>query len=338
MDIENYCQRLSQRDAGEDLEYDSQFHALTLAIEQGGEDVQYGDQIYQAPEIDWRWGAEQCELLLQRSLDLRVAVYQVHAWLMQQGLSGLLAGLQVVLYLLEKRWEDVHPQLSQDDNWDPLCRLNSLAYLSAPHNVIARVKKVSLFNTAKGELCFDVLDGGKGTEETSEANRELESLLQMLTEPNEVHQLRNSFDALKASLDTVQLINVVLSGKIGSFTGGNVLKNLELLLQRMVGQLQTFIKSSHGEIRSSDAEDDNIDNTNSILSLNDAFRNRQEVICALDAVCQYYRNYEPNSPIPLLIKRAKKLINMDFLEIINELIPEGNNEIKKLVGQMANNE
>ena len=52
-------------------------------------------------------------------------------------------------------------------------------------------------------------------------------------------------------------------------------------------------------------------------------KNRSDVIAALNKVCIYYEKYEPSSPVPILLERAKKLVPMGFLEIVNDLVPKG---------------
>jgi type VI secretion system protein ImpA len=51
--------------------------------------------------------------------------------------------------------------------------------------------------------------------------------------------------------------------------------------------------------------------------------NRDDVINALERINQYYRKNEPSSPIPLLLDRAKRLVKMDFYEIVQDLAPNG---------------
>lgn len=51
-------------------------------------------------------------------------------------------------------------------------------------------------------------------------------------------------------------------------------------------------------------------------------RNRQDATQALDAVAAFFRTNEPSSPIPLLLERAKRLVAMDFLEVLAELAPD----------------
>jgi type VI secretion system protein ImpA len=41
----------------------------------------------------------------------------------------------------------------------------------------------------------------------------------------------------------------------------------------------------------------------------------------LGAICDYYRSCEPASPIPLLLERAQRLVDKDFMSIISDLAP-----------------
>jgi type VI secretion system protein ImpA len=40
---------------------------------------------------------------------------------------------------------------------------------------------------------------------------------------------------------------------------------------------------------------------------------------AIDAICDYYRQVEPSSPVPYLLRRAQKMATMNFLEAMQEL-------------------
>ncbi|MES9860390.1 MAG: hypothetical protein ABW138_06030, partial [Candidatus Thiodiazotropha sp. 4PDIVS1] len=50
---------------------------------------------------------------------------------------------------------------------------------------------------------------------------------------------------------------------------------------------------------------------------------RDDVIKTLERITQYYEKNEPSSPIPLLLDRAKRLVKMDFYEIVQDLAPGG---------------
>ena len=60
--------------------------------------------------------------------------------------------------------------------------------------------------------------------------------------------------------------------------------------------------------------------------------NREDVIRTLDKICEYYNRYEPSSPVPFMLKRAKKLVRMDFMEILRDITPGGTDQADLIFG------
>jgi type VI secretion system protein ImpA len=50
-------------------------------------------------------------------------------------------------------------------------------------------------------------------------------------------------------------------------------------------------------------------------------RSRQQASQLLDEVGRYFRRSEPSSPIPLLIERARSLVDRDFMSILKDVLP-----------------
>ena len=61
-------------------------------------------------------------------------------------------------------------------------------------------------------------------------------------------------------------------------------------------------------------------------------QSREDVIRVLDQVCDWYSKYEPSSPVPLLLHRAKRLVNKNFMELMQDLTPGGLSEIQTIAG------
>ena len=95
---------------GPDLEYDNDFLALTQAAA-GKPESQFGP----AEPPDWRGTRELAENLLERSRDLRLAVYWLRALVRLHGCAALVPGLELLNGLLESMWEQVHPLPDPDD-------------------------------------------------------------------------------------------------------------------------------------------------------------------------------------------------------------------------------
>ena len=46
----------------------------------------------------------------------------------------------------------------------------------------------------------------------------------------------------------------------------------------------------------------------------------------------YYEKNEPSSPVPVLIKRAKRLVGADFVSIIKDIAPNGMDNVEIVAG------
>jgi type VI secretion system protein ImpA len=67
-----------------------------------------------------------------------------------------------------------------------------------------------------------------------------------------------------------------------------------------------------------------------------AINSRADVIRVLDKICDYYSVHEPSSPIPLLLRRAQRLVEKTFLEILEDMVPDGVNQAKIVSGSTDN--
>jgi type VI secretion system protein ImpA len=59
---------------------------------------------------------------------------------------------------------------------------------------------------------------------------------------------------------------------------------------------------------------------------------RDEVVKCLDLVVSFYDRTEPSSPIPHLARRVRKMVHMDFVELMEDLAPSGLKEFRLLAG------
>ena len=60
---------------------------------------------------------------------------------------------------------------------------------------------------------------------------------------------------------------------------------------------------------------------------------RADAVRLLELVVRYYQRYEPSSPLPLLIERARALAEKDFLDILRDLAPDGLSQAENIVGR-----
>ncbi|MEO6786143.1 MAG: type VI secretion system protein TssA, partial [Chthoniobacteraceae bacterium] len=61
-------------------------------------------------------------------------------------------------------------------------------------------------------------------------------------------------------------------------------------------------------------------------------RSRQDVIRVLDQICDFYKRTEPASPVPLILRRARRLVDMDFVQLLTDLAPDSLTQINVIAG------
>jgi type VI secretion system protein ImpA len=57
------------------------------------------------------------------------------------------------------------------------------------------------------------------------------------------------------------------------------------------------------------------------------------VVQAIDRICQYYSRKEPSSPVPLLLRRAQRLVDKDFMAIIEDIAVDALPQVRSVTGQ-----
>ena len=65
---------------------------------------------------------------------------------------------------------------------------------------------------------------------------------------------------------------------------------------------------------------------------------RDDVASMIDKICTYYQKYEPSSPVPLVLQRAKRLVKKNFFEIMEDLAPDGLHQVTMVAGASSSNE
>ena len=64
----------------------------------------------------------------------------------------------------------------------------------------------------------------------------------------------------------------------------------------------------------------------------DRLSTRAEVLTCLDRIIEFYDRTEPASPVPYLARRMRRMVPMDFLELMEDLAPSGLKEFRSLAG------
>jgi type VI secretion system protein ImpA len=60
-----------------------------------------------------------------------------------------------------------------------------------------------------------------------------------------------------------------------------------------------------------------------VQSASGEITSREDAIRMMDKISDYFQRHEPSSPVPLLMRRAKRLVSMSFMDILKDMAPGG---------------
>lgn len=323
---------------GDDLEYDPAFTALGASAQRKPEQ-QFGDTVIPAVDPEWRSVSADAQTVLQRAKDVRAAVLLLRAATRMQGLAGFLLGMQLLIGLLDRFWDHIHPKLDADDDNDPTMRLNALAPLTDAEMVMRDLYDASV-GTARGIGTIRVRDiavaHGNLTASGAESGY---TPAQVSGALEEIHAVQSDV------LEQLQQVSALVARLQSILSERTRADGIDLSPLRAIGQvLRQAAKGAAGDVSgASDASaiasdcndsgrDDHARATAQAAAPRGEIHSRQDALQMLDRVIRYLEQTEPGNPAPLLIGRAKKLIGVSFLEIMANLAPNALDTIETVTG------
>lgn len=344
MNVEALLSEVSpEAPCGENLEYDPEYLEL-MREAQGVPEHGVGDTFVPAIEPNWRDVRDHSVSLFSRTKDLAVGLRLSEALLKLEGLPGFRDGLALINGLLGTFWGTLHPQLDPDDGNDPTVRLNILAGLTDSGLFLSKLRAVPLTNSISAGR-FGLRDIAWATGRVPHPEDVVPPKAEMIeaafkdTDPAE---LQGSAEAVDAAIELVKAIDAVLGQQIGAGRG----VEFEPLL-RVLGEIRTELrKYTPADAGTAPADDAAAGAAGGDASRGPAggngrasapgeIRSPEDVIAAIDRICDYYARLEPSSPVPLLLRRAQRLVGKGFLDIVRDLSPEVVRQIEALGGIAA---
>lgn len=344
----------SDGNVGQNLEYDSRFVAMCQCAE-GTPEQEFGNTIVAAAEPDWGKLQQAAIELSISTRDLTLAVLLTESLCRTQGLVGLADGLKVVAGWTIDFWNDVYPQLDEEDGNDPVARVGALARLCRTEYLLGGLLNLPLADepTLGSVTLRDLRRTAPTAEQSAETltRQEIEAIF--MSTPHD--ELRRTGDLLNECLKSVEELDDFLAKTIGigQFDASPLLvalRECSNTVENAYGQrggvvhLAPTQTAPVGEHESDDAPD-STQTTGDVAAAQTTrvtskptpvqIETRADAMEVLDCLCAYFQKYEPASPVPLLLQRAKRLIPMSFVDILRELAPDGLNQAMQSVGAVT---
>lgn len=335
--------------SGVDLEYDAAFQQMQRLAE-GVREQQYGDTIVAAKPPDWAALLPLTQQLCERTRDLRIGVLFVEALTHQNGLQGAVDGLRMLVSWITDLWDSVYPLLDDHDDQDPFMRVNSLGRLCQSDRLPRIIRRSPIFEKPphlmlRCEDLLSALDSGETAGSSTMTAKEIEAVLSA-ADPKHLQRL---FEQSQSIVTSLQAIGRVLETKTGEtlWNADALLVPLQTIRQHLKQHLQnrfqvrdTVLNEMRTLVDDDDAlgppQEPEIQSISSVGSPSIQIASRDQAFAAIEAVTEYFARHEPSSPVPLLLRRARRIAEQDFIEILRELAPGALLECRQITGAEIN--
>ncbi|ELY3759588.1 type VI secretion system ImpA family N-terminal domain-containing protein [Cronobacter universalis] len=306
---------------GVSLEYDPDF-ILLLSRLQPRLDAEYGHFSEAAEPVNWAETERDCFTLFQRSKDLRLMIILIRCRLRQIGLLALEEGL-IALFSLIKRWpDDIHPQLYDEGEFDPLMRINALNELEDIHGFIGDLRNQMLPKAAGTQITLKIFEKSHAVPRENDALPEI-----MLSTLRHEWQTNNdpvisSLQAAKAWLDRIKSL---LAGCAGSDSPDfpqlsqllTLFSSHSIPLQhceQQPGALTPAIPEAGAPSAPVTPEENPVSAIASGKQQN--ISSRAEALSRIKEIRAWFINTEPSSPVIPLLAFTEQTIGMRFNELL----------------------
>jgi len=331
--------------SGENLEYDFDFMQLQIAATPG-EERQAGNEILAAEDPDFKAVVDQALAVLGRSHDLRAAVILAYAVLNTRGLKGFAEATAYIKGCLEQHWDTCHPELDADDDNDPTMRINAVQGLAGSATIMAGLRKAPLTESRTfGRLSLRDIQVAIGEVPPPEGT----------VPPMDKTGVNAAFvdtgeEVLAATLATVRQIQGDIKAIEAVFVDktpgqGPELDDLKKLMQQIGRHVADHVQGAPAP--EADAEEAAGGGSGGGMAAPRNFgggggmpgsvQTAQDARNALDRVIDYFQRYEPSSPVPIILERAKRLVGADFMTIMRDMAPGGMDSVM-MIGGISENE
>ncbi len=302
-------------------------------------------------EPDWNKVRSECISLLERSKNLWVAVFLAYSLAKIGGIAGLNKGMELIKAYIEVLWDKLYPGLDHDDGDDPYERMNALGIISPEPggkfgvlDFIELISNIPLSNSRQiGSFSYRQYKQSFSGKQSSTSDSPPEvptAAIEASFRDSAQNDLQNLRCELLKSKDLLNEICKIFAAKTFNAHRLNYSRIISLvddIIRFLTGfcDLPAVVEASasvektslfqhSSNMASTVVKGDGQTLISTINSTNDA-------VNMLKKVCEYFEKNEPSSPVPLLIKRAIKLVSMSFNDIIEDVCPEALRQIEWLI-------
>ncbi len=330
-----------------EISSDPAYMEMQVALE-GKAGSQMGDSVIAPQPPDYNKALEICTDLLGQARHVSLFVSLSKAAAGKSGFQGLAGALSLSHSIFSEQWDVIHPEADKDDPDDPWWeRKNLLTELTDNPKTLEQLFDLELVSVrhigAFSKRDIDIASGRKeGTEEEKErCNANL--IRGAFTESSE-EDLKAVDGAMSQVIDNCAKLDSLLSEQIGadapSFANLKAqVQECQSIFREYAGdklaeseqapELNTEVTTAPESVQSDVGEE--LAQTSTVVVNSTVFADRESVARAFDSVMLFYQEFEPSSPVPILLFRARQMVHKNFFDILRELAPQHQDNFREIM-------
>ncbi|MGS4251767.1 type VI secretion system protein TssA [Serratia marcescens] len=310
------------------VEFDPRYSEIEFTLSEFDSQTDPLNAVDNARDINWHAIREQSAALLEQCFDLHVVLWFMRANLHIDGFSAVYQGIRAIDGKYAEEGSTIFPQADMEPATDSF-HAAALGWL-ATSSCLHEIKNSKIFPDTPlttDELLNMRMDEQEGKSlhfsEVVKVLGQADSYFAGRNMPSLKEQLSQGIDALERVENYANL-----QAEDYRLDCRQVRDYLALFSRQLLSLNQQELPEEIGAAPA-DAEA-----AEAPATLPGKYiRSRQDVILLLDQVLDYFQNYEPSHPAPILIRRSQKMIGMDFATIVEELLPESLASLNQLSGK-----
>jgi type VI secretion system protein ImpA len=246
-------------------------------------------------------------------------------------------GLKLLRSLLERYWDNIYPLIDEDG--DAIERSSILTYLRDYDFMLRDVRAIPLVSSpVLGRFSMRSIDIAEGRLKPMGGDEKPvdRATINAAFMDCDIAELQAAAGALSDGIEELEGVSDFLNAQLGIGQAPD-LKPLADDLNRMAGEISVHLAERGGgepeaTVVPTPQGGGSPAPRPAVAARGGEIASREDVIQALDGICAYYERHEPSSPVPILMKRARKLVMMSFMDIIRNLAPSGVQEVELIRG------
>lgn len=328
---------------GENLEDDSGYQNFFFEA-QGTPEKYDGQTTVAAEPPDWRTVKKNALTHLQQTKDIKLISVLAQAVLNTEGVVKFAECLEGLAGIIDSEWANFYPPLDEDDG-DPMERISALGYLTDNSFILNTLKNLPLARSKiLGPISLKQIDRANDSSiEKTDSDVDITQIKAIFkdSEQQELIDLHQACQRCVGFLNAIDNSFITNASNQYSVDFDSLLKLLTHIINSLEKHADIAPEPTENSLENTEEidgemnDDENYQKSEKRLSFSSQqfkLHSRQDVEQCIELINEYFAEHEPSSPVPILMNRAKKLVHLDFVQIMKEIAPDALEQINKLGG------